>query len=271
MEALVAVDVGTGIEDNWKSLRENPVFKRTLLPRGFRTIIRSPISRAIGLSLIALSAYETINYYFLQIPVWTSFMLAVLFWFVIIAVQRYFCWIELTGLSRSGNLHDYLNSGLSRADVAMGVIMPAIISETLAIIGIFLWFLVTTDLWVVRIVLIIFIILRIRELISNPFIFHPDSESYMRKRNPVVLFFISFTVVVPILIWVSIYFALIYIISFGAGYLTISISFKVLYLLSVFGTLFISKYPVTAFMTWRLKRFYQRYESFDELFESYVE
>jgi hypothetical protein len=268
----MAKDNGAGIEETWAGLRENPVFRRTLLPRGMRSILRSPLARAVGLTAVALAAFTAAEEYMQWWPF--IFASALIFWFLIQAIQHYFGWLELTALARNGTLGDYLNSGLSRADVAIGVIYPAVIAETLAIIGVTAWFAATMDSasgLPLQLFLIAVIVLRIMALMRPPFLFHPDVEGYLRKRNLLSLFFISLQVLVPLIIW----FAILIPVVFGVAYVNARMGTPLrggnTTLAALIITMFASGWPTRKFQEWRLKRFYQRQPSFESLFEKYIE
>lgn len=259
-----------GIVSSWEELKANPVFKRSLLPRGFRGIVRSPIVRAVILTAVALVLYENLIR-FLLFSIWPVVFFAVLFWFFVKAIQRYFCWLELTSLAASKTLDDYINSGLSRAHVAIGVIYPAVISEVIAVTGVMGYFLLTTSNRTVQVVLIVFIVLQLRFFFRDPFLLMTDVETYLRKRNPVSLFFISIAVVVPLILWFTILFALIILLSVIVALSGLPAGGDAIFVISIIATYLLVKKPSQWWETWRLKRFYSRYWSFEDLFERYVE
>lgn len=258
------------LEDTWSGLRANPVFQRAMVPRSLRWLMRSPLPRAAALTLVALAAYETIVA--LTFSLWLALTATILFWFVIMAVQRAFCWMELTALARTGNLGDYLNSGLGRADVALGVIYPAVISETLAVTGILVWFLISgTHTKLLAVLLIVIIFMRVRSLFEPPALFLPDVESYMRRRGTLALISVGIATLVPLVIFFSIYYALL----FGALYGLIAAGFNPDASLVVIGafiaTMFASRWVVGRWQMGRLRRFYARNASFDDLFDEYMQ
>ncbi len=258
-----------GINETWANLRKNPIFLRSVSPRSVRFFYRSPIPRAIGLTVLALAAYEVITAQFLSW--WPVIFLAIFFWFLIQALQRYFCWVDLCGLARTGTLDDYLNSGMSRADVALGVIYPAEIAETMAVCGVMGYFLLTANDQTIQVILAVFIFLHLRRLWGDPYLFLPDVESYFRRRNALTLFFISFAVWVPLMIWFVILYTLIFLFLFLARFIKFTITSDIFLIVVMFGTFFLSKWPTNKWEYWRLKRFYFRYSSFDDLFDQYIE
>ncbi|MEO8376377.1 MAG: hypothetical protein ABI579_01800, partial [Candidatus Sumerlaeota bacterium] len=107
-------------------------------------------------------------------------------------------------------------------------------------------------------------------LFRPPTLFIPDAENYLRKRNPVALFLISFSIFVPLVIWFTIFFLL----EFTAS--TIALMAKVRDLQTIYigvfiATVYLSRKPNNWFARWRLNRFYKRQSNFDDLFEKYVE
>jgi len=267
----MAIVTPYSIEDTWANLRANPVFSRTLMPRSVRLLIKSPVVRAIVLTLAALFLFEFLQRTLLS---WAwAIAVTIAFWFLIEALQRYFCWMEMTLLARTGTLADYLNSGLSPADVALGVVYPARIAEQLSILLILVWWMVGAEDDSMRLVFLFLIILSGRRLFAAPMLLLADAESYMRKRNALSLYFISFAVVVPLVIFFTIYFALVALFILLVGLLKVTAPwvnspFVFLGLLLLTGQ--IAKFPQGWFEGWRLRRFYSRHRSFDELVESYL-
>lgn len=258
-----------GIVDTWEGLRANPVFRRSLLPRGVRSILRSPFPRALVLTAAALAVYELFTRYVMSW--WPVIVFAVVFWFLVKAMQRYFCWLELTALARNGTLADYLNSGLSRADVALGVAYPAVIAETVAVTGVLAWFLVGEDDRIMQTVLIVFVVLNVMSLRSEPFLFHPDMEAYLRRRNPVSLFLIGFAVAVPLVIWFAIALPITFAAAVAIAMLKLPLPPATASVVGIAAAWVLQRWPQQWFATWRLKRFYRRYRSFDDLFQRYIE
>jgi len=269
----MAADDGAFIKDSWENLRANPVFRRTLMPRGLRGLVRSPIARSVVLTIAALAVYELAIKH--TLAWWPVLIYGVLFWFLIEAMQRYFAWLELTALASSGTLDDYLNSGLSRADVALGVIFPAIIAETLAVSGVMGWFVMQLGAaWkYYAMLLLVAIFLSISRLFRPPSVFLPDLDAYMRKRNPLTLFLLSIAVLVPLIIWFAIYYSLFWLILFASAFLPAGSapSGQTVVIVAAVATWFIAAFPSRWWAVWRLKRFYKRYRSFDDLFERYIE
>ncbi|MBX3730288.1 MAG: hypothetical protein KF858_14000 [Candidatus Sumerlaeia bacterium] len=265
---MAVADV-VGIHASWQDLRANPIFRRAMVPRGMRVLLRSPMPRALGLTLIAVWLFETMSRSFLSF--WPVIAGALVFWFLIHAMQRVFCWIELSSLTATGTLDDYLNSGMTRADVAIGVIYPAEISERVAVAAVLLWFLLSTDSTTIRVVLVLFMAIHLMALFRPPFLYLPDAESYLRKRNPLTLAFVALAVVVPLAIWFGLYFGLLFGIAIGSSLLGLALGTDNVFLLSILGTWFLSRWPLRWWQTWRLKRFYSRYGSLDDLFERYIE
>ncbi len=258
------------IEDSWEGLRANPVFRRTILPRSVRLLARSPVVRAIVLTLMALAVYEALQ----RSLLWWGWAITatIAFWFLIEAIQRYFCWMEMTLLARTGTLEDYLNSGLSPADVALGVIYPARIAEQLSILLILVWWLVGAGDRTMQVVFLILIVMSARRLFAPPMVLLADAESYMRRRNAISLYFISFAVAVPLVIFFVIYFALAGLFIVVVNVLAINSPlvnspFVFLALLLLSGQ--VARFPQGWFEGWRLKRFYSRQRSSDELVEGF--
>lgn len=259
------------IEDTWAHLRANPVFQRTLMPRSVRLLVKSPVVRGIVLTVMALALFEFLQRTLLS-WVW-AIGITIAFWFLIEAIQRYFCWMEMTLLARTGTLGDYLNSGLTPADVALGVIYPARIAEQLSILLILTWWLVGADDNSMRIVFAILIFMSARRLFSAPMVLLADAESYMRKRHALSLYFISFAVVVPLVIFFSIYFALTAVFLLVVAGLRINtplLNSPFVFLVLILLSSQIARFPQGWFEGWRLRRFYTRYRSFDELIESFL-
>jgi len=265
----MARDTGVGIEDTWDGIRANPVFRRSMLPRGLRSVVRSPFPRALLLTALALAIFEWATRQ--SFAIWPTIVFGVVFWFLIKAMQRYFCWMELTGLARTGTLEDYLNSGLTRADVAIGVVYPAVVAETVAIAGVMTWFLITEDSRLLQTALAVFLFLTVLSLRHPPFVFHPDLEAYMRKRNPISLFFIGFAVAVPLIIWFAIVIPVTFGLFYANGAFKWGLKGDMVTLAGWLAGWFLHRWPVRWYETWRLKRFYRRYRSFDDLFEKYIE
>lgn len=265
----MAFDNTVGIQDSWQNLRANPVFRRSMLPRGVRSVLRSPFPRALFLTAIALAVYEWLSK--LSFSIWPTIFFAVAFWFLIKAMQRYFCWMELTGLAKTGTLDDYLNSGLSRADVALGVVYPAVVAELVAVAGVMIWFLFVEVSRPLQGMLLVFIVLTLMQLKDAPFVFHPDLEAYLRKRNPVALFFIGFAVAVPLVIWFGIAIPATFAVAFANGTFNLGLDPSWVTIGGVVAAWILHRWPVRWYSTWRLKRFYARYRSFDDLFERYIE
>ncbi|MEO8377749.1 MAG: hypothetical protein ABI579_08760, partial [Candidatus Sumerlaeota bacterium] len=140
----MAANNGVYLSDTWENLKQNPVFRRSIMPRGIRVIWRSPIVRAVLLSFVGMLMFHIV-YHVMNLGYIFAAISAAIFWTIIYSVQHYLCWVELMTMAASGTLRDYLNSGLTRADVAMGIIFPARISETVASIMILIYFLVTMD------------------------------------------------------------------------------------------------------------------------------
>lgn len=260
-----------GIHDFWAELKQNPVFRRSVVPRGARFLVHSPFPRVLLLTAVALAACEASTRLLLRMPVAGYFTLAVVFWFLIQAMQRYFCWMELSALARTGTLDDYLNTGLKREDVAIGVIYPAVIAEIMAVTLVLVYFMTTTENRTIQIVLLVFAIMSVMRLFHQPFLFMPDLESYLRKRNPLSLFFISISVLVPLVIWFAIFFGAFYAFLFIAPLAGFTVTFEMAYIVPLAFTYIVSRYPIRWWEGWRLRRFYQRYSCFDELFEKYIE
>jgi len=267
----MATVVASGIIDDWTSLRANPVFRRTLMPGAMRAIVRSPVVRAVVLTAIMLAVYEHVILGLLN-P-YGALALVVAFWFLIQAVQHYFCWLELTLLGKSGNLADYLNSGLSTADVAMGVIYPSRIAEGLSVIMIMAWWLYATNDTSWRLVFLLLICLRIKSMMEPPFILLADIDMHVRKRGALSLYLIGFSVIVPLLIFFSIFLAIV----FGGSHLAGLANFNLapygvyFYLGALFAASYIGEYPNRLWQTWRLRRVMARYGSFEEMFDQFME
>jgi hypothetical protein len=261
----VASNNGAVIEESWTAIRQNPVFRRTLLPRGIAFLTRSPLCRAVGFSAVAILCYEGL----LRIlpVVWPIFFLAVLFWFLIYAVQRYFCWFELKTLAATGTLGDYLNSGLTRDDVLIGVIFPEVLARRLAALLVILWFLVSTgNDRGEQIFLIVLALLCVVALVRSPELFLPDVEDYFRKRNVLALFFVSFSTLVPLLIWFALYWAF----FFGLVLSPLPITGRNASYAAFALTYFTSRFPIGWWQTWRLKRFYRRQRSTGDLLDGFL-
>lgn len=260
-----------GLIDDWASLRANPVFRRTLAPGAIRAIVRSPIVRAVLLTALMLALYE--HMFATLLSPYGALVLVVAFWFLIQAVQHYFCWLELMLLGRSGNLADYLNSGLSTADVAMGVIYPSRIAESLSVMMVFGWWCYITPDMAWRLVFVLFICLRLKSLMEPPFLLLADVEMHLRKRNALSLYVIGFSVIVPLVIFFSIFLALIFGITFLAGVFKFNLAPLgiFLYLGTLFAASWIGEYPNRLWQSWRLRRVLARYESFDHMFEQFLE
>lgn len=242
-----------------------------MLPRGIRVVWRSPIVRAVLLSIVAMALFQVSNSLINFSLIFYSLSAAIL-WTMLYAVQHYLCWAELVSMAATGTLADYYNSGLSRSDVAMGVIYPAKISENIAGILIIGYFLLTMDFSqkIIMVMLVFILVMRIMSLFAQPSLFLPDAENYLRKRNPVALFLISFSIFVPFLIWFTIYFILLY----GGMFLGVLLKlrdFQMISVVALVATMYLSSWPNNKFAQWRLNRFYKRQASFDELFEKYVE
>ncbi|MCB2155034.1 hypothetical protein KQI84_09115 [bacterium] len=261
----------SGLVASWEDLRANPVFKRTLLPRGFRSIIRSPIVRSVVFTAIALSVYESI----LKLPTGLIPLLGfvILFWTIIMAIQRFFCWFEFSSLAATGTLDDYLNSGLSRADVALGIIYPAVLAEYLAVGGIIAYWAISNHTDAIMLgfyALIAYLILR--RLWDSPFVFLPDVESYLRKRNPLTLYFVGLAVLVPQTIWFTMFFGIFFGTDIAFGLFGVPMPVRKYTVIFAFAiTYFLSTWPMRWWQMWRIRRFYSRYHSFDELFDTYIE
>jgi hypothetical protein len=260
-----------GIADDWTSLRANPVFRRTLAPGAIRAVVRSPVVRAVVLTAIMLAVYEKVILALLN-P-YGAMALVVAFWFLIQAVQHYFCWLELMLLGRSGNLSDYLNSGLSTADVALGVIYPSRIAEGLSVIMIMAWWMYTTNDTSWQIAFLLLICLRIKSMMEPPFLLLADIDMHLRKRGALSLYLIGFSVIVPLVIFFAILLSLV----FGISYLATLVKFNLaslgvfFYLGSLFAASYIAEYPNRIWQRWRLRRVLARYASFDDMFEQFVE
>ncbi|MCC6545701.1 hypothetical protein IT570_00925 [Candidatus Sumerlaeota bacterium] len=267
----MTINDGVYIRDTWEDLKQNPVFRRSMLPRGIRVIWRSPIVRAVLLSLVAMGLFRVaesilnLSYIFYGLS-------AALLWTLLYAVQHYLCWAELMSMASTGTLADYYNSGLTRTDVAMGIIYPAKVSENIAAILIIGYFILTADKTqqIILMLLVAILIMRVIALFSPPLLFLPDAENYLRKRNPVALFLISFSIFVPMLVWFTIYFALFRVAAF-VGVMMKLRDFQVISVGAFIATMYLSGWPTRKFQQWRLDRFYKRQGSFDELFERYVE
>ncbi|MEQ8820730.1 MAG: hypothetical protein RLY93_10830 [Sumerlaeia bacterium] len=257
------------LNDTWAGLKANPVFRRTLSPRGLKTALRSPIARVLVLTAVGITLFEWITRLFLAW--WPVIFFAVAFWFCIKAVQYFFCWFELSSLATTGTLDDYLNSGLSRADVAMGIIFPAFMAEMISTACVILYFALTAGDQTTQIFMLVIAALIVFQILRPPSLFLPDVEGYLRKRNPVALFFISIAVLVPLIIWFTIFFALLFGIAFGSAILGLAVQPSHVQIIAFIGAYFLVRYPNGWWMTWRLKRFYSRYRSFDDLFERYIE
>lgn len=258
------------IADDWPTLRANPVFRRAMMPRGLRWLVRSPLPRALVLTAVALAAYEAVWRFSLSWPL--ALGAGVVFWFLVHFVQRAFCWMELNTLARTGNLADYLNSGLSRADVAMGVIQPAVIAESVAIAGLLLWFLISDpENTLVLVILGVILFLQIRRLLEPPTIFLPDAESYMRRPGPLALVSVGVMVLVPLVIWFSIYYAIVFPTAIGLAIANIPVDRGVLMLIGFVGAWFVAGWLIGKWHGWRLRRFYKRVGSFDDLFDTFLD
>jgi hypothetical protein len=268
----MAINNGVYLEDTWANLRQNPVFRRTMLPRGFRIAWRSPIARAVLLSLVAIGLYQAVMH-LLSIHLFFIMMSAVILWTMIHSIQHYLCWGELTTMAATGNLEDYLNSGLSPADVTMGVIYPACISETISSILILAWFLFTMDTHYhyLQTLLVVVIIMKVMELVRAPMLFLPDVENYLHQRNPVALYFIGFSIFVPILCWFAIVYAASWIYTTGCILTGTRIDAQTPVLFSFLIAFILVRWPVRWFGQWRLNRFYKRHSGLDELIERYLE
>ena len=258
--------------DTWPNLKENPVFRRSTFPSSPRSFLRNPIARALFLTLLALAAFEVLQD---QLGNYLVMMLsAAVFWTLVHAIQHYFTWAELNSLARTGTLDQYLNTGLSPADVCMGLIQPARISDNIAVIGLVSYFLYHTNGSVpaTRLILIYVLVMVVIGLFRQPALFLPDVENYLRRRNPLALYFITFSTFVPTLIWFTIAWILAYWVLPGIATATGKRIDPNLYVVAVFGgTYFLNQFPNRWFLIWRLRRFYRRYSGVDDLLAKYIE
>lgn len=259
-----------GLRDGWAELRENPVFRRTLIPRGVRALVRSPVVRTLALTALALYLFDLARLHLGWSIIW-SLASVILFWFLISAVQRWFCWMELRALAETGTLHDYINSGLTRADVAMGIIYPARIAETLSILLILVTSLFEGGDGVMMAILIFCIFNRVMSLREPPFVFLPDAETYLRHRNPLSLVVISVAVAVPLIAWFVVLFGAIFGLSFLLPALGMKPGPNTVFVAAFLITMVVSGLFDRFWHRWRLRRFYRRFENFDEMFDRFVE
>lgn len=258
------------ILSTWQELFANPVFRRVSMPRGLRFFTRSPFLRAIALSAVAIALLELVER--TAMTQYVFFGGAIAFWFLLMAVQRYFCWFELHSLRTSGTLDDYINSGLSRADIAIGIVHPAAMAERLAVMGAIGWFWYTSTWpWSIKWIYPFGLLMNAMWFFAQPALFLPTAEAYLRKRNPLALYFIGFQVIVPVLTWFGIFFGSLYAIATLAGLFNAGIGANTLFLLAFGAAWFLDGWLMRHWNTWLLKRFYSRYENFDDLFDRYVE
>lgn len=257
------------LEDTWPSLRANPVFRRGFAPRGLRSMLRSPIVRAVVLTAVALATLEIVH------RATMSWMFAigatVLFWFVIEGVQRWFCWVEVAALTSTGTLHDYANSGLSRADVALGLLYPAEIAGHIAVLMIIGWFGYSSTDDTTRLILVVFAALRLKAIADPPALSLPDAENYLRRRGPVALLFISLGVLGPILVWFALLFGFHFALVLGLGIAGVAAPGWVIQVAPLVLAFIAANLLFAIRFRWRLKRFYARHGSFDAMFDRYLE
>ena len=269
----MAVATYGGLVEEWSVLRENPLFRRQVLPRGFRFMLRSPIFRAFFLTLLAVIVFEYVLATVGHLMV--VMVSGALFWTLVHSFQHFFCWLELRTLTATGNLQEYLASGMTRADVAMGLIYPAKVADQIAVlmlVGYFLYgLLMGGGSTVVMAVLGVVLVLALKGLFEQPFLFLPDVENYLRKRNPLALYFIVLSQFVPLLIWFTIFYGLLFGSLFVMAVAGMAASGDMAFLVAFVGAYVLAKWPREAFWSWQLKRFYGRYESFEDLFDRYFE
>ncbi len=265
----MATGNGVSIEESWSALRENPIFRRNMAPKSMRAILRNPLVRALSFSVVAVLIFNALSG--ILPSLWLGIGVAVMFWTIVTAIQHYFCWAELMRLSVTGTLDDYLNSGFSAEDIAIGLIYPAILSGFISYILFFSVFFYYSDSIFMRGFFIFLIIFMVRRIFSSPSLFYPDVEDYLRSRSVLALWFIGLASFVPILIWFSILYPLI----FGLIWLVVLTGVKIqpdiVIIVSFFICMFISKYPLGMFHKWRLKRFYRRYSSIEDLLRKFQE
>lgn len=262
----MASDSGIIVSCTWGELFANPVFRRIFLPTSLRAISRSPLLRALLFTPMVVVVYELVQMFMQNI--WLSIGSAVFFWFLIIAVQKYFCWLEFMLLARSGTLSDYRNSGLSTGDLVLGVIYPSEIARVLSIVMVLAWWWWSAvGLWAW--VLGAFILMEVLGLRKPPTLLVTEVESYLRKRSPLALFFISLSVVVPLIIFFTIFLSLRFGIGFAAAKFAVPLSPITVFLIAFFLTMFLSRVPIGKWELWRLERFYSRYDSLEDLFEQF--
>ncbi len=239
-----------------------------MFPRSVRFFLKGSLFRAMFLTAIALGIYEVFSRSTLSI--WPILAGAMVFWFTIYAVQRYTGWFELHSLASSGTLDDYLNSGLNKADVFLGVVYPARISELLSLVIIMIWFAITATTQPIQILFIVFALMIARQLWSAPFVFLPDAENFLRKRNPLMLMFISMTILAELAIWFTIYFTILFLTGRLVTYFGLQIRPDYVTIIAVVIAFFASRPVFRWWQMWRLKRFYKRYSGFEDLFDTYL-
>jgi hypothetical protein len=257
------------LADTWPSLRENPVFRRAFAPRGIRTLLRSPIARSVVLTAVALAALELVHRATMSLGI--ALLATVLFWFVIEGMQRWFCWIEVAALTSTGTLHDYANSGLSRADVVLGLLYPAEIAGHIAVLMILAWFGYTSDSPTTRLILVVFAALRLKAIADPPALSLPDAENYLRRRGPLALLSISLGVLGPILLWFVVLFATMFALQAVLAPAGIALPPWMAQVVPLALTFVVAQVLFAIWFRWRLKRFYARHGSFDAMFDRYLE
>lgn len=257
------------IFEQWSELRKNPVFLRRLSLRGAKAIFTNPVVRMSVLTFIGLVLYELLMRNMMTIA---SVMLsAVMFWWFVNVMHYYFVWLEVTSLRVTGTLHDYLNSGLSRADVAMGLIMPGKITKSVSQILIVAYFMYVTPnyQYMIKILLGVIIFLEVSNLLRQPVLFLPDVQSYFRVRNPLALVFIGLDVFVPLVIWFGIYYLSFYLISVILGGVIPDPQFRVI-IAFIITYLFAGKIGELIDRQ-RLKAFQKRFPNgFEQLIDQYL-
>lgn len=267
----MAIETASHLVDTWQNLKENPVFRRSTFPTSPKSLLRNPIARALVLTMVALAAFEVFSSFFAHYLV--MMLSAVVFWTLVHAIQHYFTWAELASLARTGTLEQYLNTGLRPADVCMGLIQPARISDQFAMIGLLGYFLYQGNtVFANTAILVVLLVLVVMGLFQQPTLFLPDVENYLRRRNPLALYFITFSTFVPSLIWFTIAWAILFwVLPFVAGLIGKPLDPNVAILALFGGTYFLHRYPTRAFLRWRLRRFYQRFSGVEDLLTKYVE
>jgi hypothetical protein len=261
-------ELGPYLLTRWSDLKQNPIFLRRLSTRGFAAIASNPVARMAIVTLIGLGLYHLL---ISNMQSYINLLLSVVFfWWFINVMHYYFVWLELHSLSRSGTFENYLNSGMSRGDVVMGLIQPGKISKMISQILIVGYFLITipNSEYLIKILLGLIIYLEIKNLWSDPNLFLPDVRSYFRARNPLALMFIGLDVFVPLIIWFSLFFGMYFL-----GLLTLAAFAQAQFI--YVGAFLITLLIASKIGSWidglRAKSFYRRYPAgLEQLMDEYI-